>query len=66
MPVIEICRSLKQEDFEFGPNLAIKQLLDPFRLHIEILCQTLKLRDTHTNKYMKEFRVMVAVGRVLA
>lgn len=27
MPIIAILRTLKQEDFEFDPNLAIEQLL---------------------------------------
>ena len=54
MPVIAILRSLKQEDFEFGPKLAVEQLLCPFRLHLEVLHQTLKLRThkhTHTHTH---------------
>ena len=72
MPVIAILRSLKQEDFEFGPKLAVEQLLCPFRLHLEVLHQTLKLRThkhthTHTHTHTNKFRVVVvALGRVLA
>jgi hypothetical protein len=59
MPVIAILRSLKQEDFEFGPKLAVEQLLCPFRLHLEVLHQTLKLRThkhthTHTHTHTHE------------